>query len=96
MLYYKEHSEDTNPSGPETKHKVMHRVANRESLPTQAMMGDTCYVTSSGECFVYSGVIWINTDLLPNGFLHNQHRCPYCNTLSSPGETHCKACGAPL
>lgn len=98
MLYYQKHSEDTNPLGIKTKPKVR-RVANRQSLPTEAMMGDMCYVTGTGECFMYSGVTWIDTDLiynLPNDFLHNQQRCPYCNTLSSPGETHCKACGAPL
>lgn len=96
MLYYKEHSEDTNPLGIRTQPKFM-RVANRESLPMEAMTGDICYVTSTRECFMYSGVIWINTDLIRDDFSHTQQkRCPYCNTLSSPGETHCKSCGAPL
>lgn len=80
--------------------KVM-RVVNKQYLPMTANTGDMCITTDTKDCFVFNGVNWVLTGNVSNnatisaGILEKK-RCPYCNTIISDEDIHCKSCGAPV
>ena len=104
MLYhnYKVNPGDTSPLDTKINPKVkVMRVATRHSLPLDASMGDICFTTDTKDCFVFNGVSWVLTSNVSNkatisaGILEKK-RCPYCNTIISDEDIHCKSCGAPV
>ena len=101
MLYhnYKVNPGDTSPLATKINPKVkVMRVATRQSLPLDASMGDICFTTDTKDCFIFNGFNWVlssNTENGNNSILEKK-RCPYCNTIISDEDIHCKSCGAPV
>ena len=98
MLYYKLNPGGTSPLDTTHRPKIIMRVATKQSLPLDASMGDVCLVTDTKECFIFNGFNWVlssNTENGNNSILEKK-RCPYCNTIISDEDIHCKSCGAPV
>lgn len=99
MLYYKLNPGGTSPLDTTHRSKIIMRVATKQSLPLDASMGDVCLVTDTKECFIFNGFNWVlhssNNENVYNSILEKK-RCPYCNTIISDEDIHCKSCGAPV